>query len=418
MTQVLSLFDPLHMDSDHNEINAPSAAQPSLGSPRHNRPWRSPSKLLLLLTWVLGVVALRTTIPFSLLVINIALVKSYIEVYGIPVKTYKPAVLLWATLSLATFFARLGTSLGALSSSLPAIISLLGLSAISSEIVVITIWMAVQASQKVPESYARSFVFPTIWASVWAIVVHLTSLGSLVAWSPVMTTDNHRWILPIAGTAGVDLIVALWATFISQIITPVLPASGNDANVPLLDLDALPIERDSEDVRTGRSFTEPSAIPQRRKSLILFGILLTIMEIVPVFLRDTPLPISSHGTTQLTVGCALPSQIYSKPEETRFDDYLAVTKKMTAAHIVIWPEGAVRFENVDARDAALQRVREEVPGTYVGVSFEQETSGKKLNAFALVSPDGVVFQYEKRNLVPSTSFVIFAFRITGIHEAS
>ena len=76
---------------------------------------------------------------------------------------------------------------------------------------------------------------------------------------------------------------------------------------------------------------------------------------------------------------------------------------------MLWPEGAVHFESPDERDKAISKVRQMIKGPYVGISFvENAPSGwqghshtdKKRIGLVLVGPDGPVFEYYKRNLVP------------------
>jgi len=71
----------------------------------------------------------------------------------------------------------------------------------------------------------------------------------------------------------------------------------------------------------------------------------------------------------------------------------------------------VTFTSEASRDAAFAKVHDKVPGTYVGVSFEEfmpKNSGRvgmKRNGFALIAPVGVEgppvkIEYYKRHLVP------------------
>ena len=112
------------------------------------------------------------------------------------------------------------------------------------------------------------------------------------------------------------------------------------------------------------------------------------------------------------MGCVLPSTIYDKKRETDLAEFIETSKKMTNAHIIIWPEGAVRFDNVQQKNEAFEQVSNSMSGTYVGVSFSEFVldesggrAGKLRNGFALIAPlnksDSIPeFEYYKRHLVP------------------
>jgi len=85
---------------------------------------------------------------------------------------------------------------------------------------------------------------------------------------------------------------------------------------------------------------------------------------------------------------------------------------MTRAKVLLWPEGAVKFNSQSEKEEALYRVRQEVRGPYVGVSFEDFVpadghdgngrSGMRRNGISIVSNDSdtTLLSYYKRKLVP------------------
>jgi len=92
------------------------------------------------------------------------------------------------------------------------------------------------------------------------------------------------------------------------------------------------------------------------------------------------------------------------------DRFIAESQHHTGARILLWPEGAVRFETSVQREEAIKRVQEEIKGPLVGVTFTEPVphdagwkharEGKWRNGLVLVGPHGPVAEYYKRNLVP------------------
>jgi len=93
------------------------------------------------------------------------------------------------------------------------------------------------------------------------------------------------------------------------------------------------------------------------------------------------------------------------------DDFIKESEKIRSlARIILWPEGSVIFNNASERDQALELVREKLPGTHIGVSFEEtiddprDSTGKtwiRRTGIALVSHDSSEPPiYYKRHLVP------------------
>ena len=94
------------------------------------------------------------------------------------------------------------------------------------------------------------------------------------------------------------------------------------------------------------------------------------------------------------------------------------TKKMTSAKLVLWPEGAVKFDNEAHRNETLEKIAAQVfknrKGFHVGIGFEEDAPeswnkrASRRNGFALLVDNTTVLQYYKRHLVPST----LSFRLT------
>lgn len=88
-------------------------------------------------------------------------------------------------------------------------------------------------------------------------------------------------------------------------------------------------------------------------------------------------------------------------------DYIDETRKMTNAKLVLWPEGALKFDTEAERNTTFQTIVDDVlkphKGLHVGLGFEEHTAEPRgnRNGFALLVEDRIVLQYYKRRLVPS-----------------
>jgi apolipoprotein N-acyltransferase len=138
---------------------------------------------------------------------------------------------------------------------------------------------------------------------------------------------------------------------------------------------------------------------------------LVLLAIPSFFLNPLPAPPHDVSTTPLNVACVLPSSPRSGRISLTLDDYIEESKQLrNRAHIILWPENAVSFANPEDRNAALDRIRREVPGPYIGVTFHETVFDSTLNGpisqngIALVSSHNlshVPLVYIKQHLVPS-----------------
>jgi hypothetical protein len=213
--------------------------------------------------------------------------------------------------------------------------------------------------------------------------------------------ERYNWMLQWVGPAGYDWVVCAWAVVCSTAIGIWFMGSEGD------------------ELRGDVSENGTMPWPNSRNVLIA-SFCLAVLTIPSFILDDLPLPVIS---TPFSVGCILPAFQRYKHHDPTLDDFITESKKLTSsANILLWPEGAVQFRNESERDAALDRVRSEVTGSHVGVSFEElvsdpsDTSGHtplKRTGVALVSRSSseVHLLYYKRHLVPSKlqSFVSLMF---------
>jgi len=145
----------------------------------------------------------------------------------------------------------------------------------------------------------------------------------------------------------------------------------------------------------------------------ILALCLTFATIPSFLIPQLPLPVSDINiSTPLTVGCVLPPFQRYKRHVLTLDDFIHESEKIRSlARVILWPEGAVTFNSVSERDEGLKLVREKLPGTYIGVSFEEtiddpsDSTGKtplRRTGVAVVdqySPEPYLLYY-KRNLVP------------------
>ena len=85
------------------------------------------------------------------------------------------------------------------------------------------------------------------------------------------------------------------------------------------------------------------------------------------------------------------------------DTFIVESKRHNGARILLWPEGALRFETVTQREEAINKVKNEINGPLVGVAFtepvpasagwEHSRDGMWRNGLVLVGPDGPVAEY-------------------------
>jgi hypothetical protein len=222
----------------------------------------------------------------------------------------------------------------------------------------------------------------------------MSPVGRLSIWSAADNSDAYNWIVPIAGPASKDWIIGAWAVIMSQFIGAWY--MGRPDEDLLLDTGNQPWRQQFESFHFQVGF------------LALF---LSIATIPSFLIPKFPLPVSDiNVSTPLTVGCVLPSFQRYKHHVLTLDDYIEESKKIQSlARVILWPEGAVVFNNHSERDEGLHLVREKITGSYTGVSFEEtiddplDLTGKtslRRTGIAMVSKHSEPHIYYKRHLVP------------------
>ena len=321
-----------------------------------------------------------------------------------------------AGISLASTLSHLTPSIHALSSTASSIFSLWLISSLSSAVAFGAIVISDRVSLRVSNPSTKLTLFPTFWATVWQTVSHTSPVGHLVTWSPVAGIANYEWMRPFFGAWGINWLVGAWAMVIAEIVGAwfIGPEDEFEPQGPLIP--SIVSNGDSQP-------TPPTSSPGPHRTLLLTTVLLVLTS-PSLFSPATPLLPWSSSSTPLPVGCILPHPPSSGDGSTPLDRFIAESRHHNGARVLLWPEGALRFETVSQREEAINRVRNEVKGPLVGVTFtepvpasagwEHSREGKWRNGLVLVGPDGPVAEYYKRNLVPSTcsnTEIIFALTI-------
>ena len=238
----------------------------------------------------------------------------------------------------------------------------------------------------------------------------LTSIGRLLTWSPVTGLGPYTWVSSYLGPWGIDFIVAAWSTMLTEVIA--IPLSQRAFLIEDPE-DPTPAEHvtpytDNPDEPTPR---DHSAL--YHKSVV--ALLLLALAIPGSWTSTIPPPTYTTATTPFSLGCVLPRAHLPRktPHSPTLTEYIAETKKMTNAGLVLWPEGALKFDTEADRNATFKKIFDDVlknrKGFHIGLGFEENTpvswnkrAGRR-NGFALLTGNRTVLQYYKRNLVPSKS---------------
>jgi len=235
------------------------------------------------------------------------------------------------------------------------------------------------------------------------MISHTSPVGHLVTWTPVTGLAGYEWMRPLIGTWGINWLVGAYAIVIAEVVGVwfIGPVEEFEAHGPLIP----------SLVSTEPRPTKP-AISQGHQTLFL-GAALIALTAPSFFLPALPALPWSTSSTPLSIGCVLPHPSLPGDRSSPLDRFIAESKHLTGSRILLWPEGALRFETSVQREEALTRVQEEIKGPLVGVTFtepvphdagwEHAREGKWRNGLVLMGPDGPVAEYYKRNLVPSMS---------------
>jgi len=333
----------------------------------------------------------------------------------------------WAASTIGATVSRASAANNALQGpSVFSMVPLIGVSAAASFFSVVVFYLdALAIGKKRRYSWSRFIAFAIVWASVWEIISVLTSVGRLFTWSPVTGLGPYTWVSSYLGPWGIDFIVAAWSVTLAEVVA--IPLSQRAFLVEDPE-DPTPAERmtpytDNPDEPTPRDHST-----LYHKSVVT---LLLLALALPGSWAPTPLPTYTTTTTPFSLGCVLPQTHlpHKTPHSPTLEDYITETKKMTGAKLILWPEGALKFNTEAHRNETFKNITNQVlkqhQGLHVGFGFEENTPeswnkrASRRNGFALLSGDGTVLQYYKRNLVPSTLIfhsMVTRPKLTSVHQ--
>jgi hypothetical protein len=362
-----------------------------------------PIRVFTITAFLLSLISLQGTPSFLPLVLLLAAVHLYVRRIHAQNSFYYRFLVFWLAVALAGSLANLSAAMYALSTPVMPLFVLAGLSLFTTAISLFIFLVDVKLCGRIQAPWARMALFPLLWTTCWTGITSVNPFGRLLMWSPVQGFGSYEWLYRISGPSGIDWAVAACAVICSEVI-------GEWLMGPKVEIDGEEIRLIELDDDTPATFHHSES-----HHVFIFAGIMAALTLPSFALVGTPLPPSSANTTALTVGCILPSSIYDEHHNSALEDFIAASAQMTTAKILIWPESAVTFANAEERDVAFDKVRREVRGPAIGVSFEEfvpaepgRREGMKRNGFALLAPnntDGpaVALEYYKRHLVPGKS---------------
>ncbi|KAG8997968.1 hypothetical protein FRB94_007271 [Tulasnella sp. JGI-2019a] len=269
--------------------------------------------------------------------------------------------------------------------------------------------------------------FPTIWTTIWMVISQISPVGRLGLWTPLQGDASYAWMRPYVGLAGIDFVISAWAVLGAELFGRWIQCSGDDSvhgesngrngSNPYHDASLLGEEMgtsyDEEDGDQRAQQHRLTGSPSRPNPFATLFVLLVALTLPSFFTSPIPLPPHSDHTTPVSVSCVLPMHRSFESPLTVLDQYITETKRVAAlARIHVWPEGAVAFESVPVRKQAMKRIEETAHGqeVWIAASFSEpdptaasESDGRegvRRNGMALIGPNGEIFEYFKRMLVP------------------
>ncbi|KAI0830554.1 hypothetical protein BC628DRAFT_1408033 [Trametes gibbosa] len=373
-------------------------------------PISHPSRVYLSIGPVLALGALIPTPSLPPLILLLAVLRLQASTV-IPRRDWKAVTAQVALVSLATSAVHAAASLHALSTPSTSLLVLAVLSVITSSIAAGSLAVGYYTERAEQTQWARAALFPATWATTWAAVEHLSPIGQLATWSPVVNLGGYSWLRPVGGQVAINWVVAAWAVIIADVAGAWMMGPNSDGEVGAGDGGSL--------VNGGTLLDHPmpparSAVsPRTHRTLVMAGFLLALA--VPSYvISERPPPVSAADVTPLGVACAMP---YSQRNgeatgSPSLKDYVAESRTLQSqAKVILWPESAVHFNQPGERKDAFEKIRPQIAnGTYYGIGFEEVVHsdsadgvwkvGMRRNGLVLLGWEGVVYEYYKRHLVP------------------
>ncbi|KAJ2919268.1 hypothetical protein MD484_g1186, partial [Candolleomyces efflorescens] len=327
-------------------------------------------------------------------ILTLSALHTYARVLFPSVTAKRGASLLLGGITVGGAVPNVAASLEALSAGPQSFFLLFLLSAITSTIVIVGIYVEWALSRQIISPLGRILLLPAIWSTIWCTVPYLSPVGHLLTWSRGATLGGYGWLIPVLGTSGQDWIAAGWAVVLSEVFQTWYMG---------------PVEDDDSE----GSESQPAHSNAHAYTPALAAFLLLL--IIPSYFVGNVLPMPVGNVDEATtfgVGCINPTFQRYKHRQPNLKDFIDETKKyQNRAKFLLWPEGAVTFDSDAERDAAFETVRLNISGAYVGLSFEQyvpdpnDKFGRKSlkkTGIAVIGKDDKepYLTYYKRHLVP------------------
>ncbi|KAI0003773.1 hypothetical protein BJV74DRAFT_881587 [Russula compacta] len=342
-----------------------------------------PKRTFLSIATILAFFALSPTPSFIPLTILVATLLVYTRIV-LP-RPHAPRIICGASfaVSLASTLSHLMPSIHALSSTTSSIVSLWIISSLSSFVAFGIVMLSDRLSCNVNVSSTKITLFPTLWATIWQIISHTSPIGHLVTWSPVTGIASYEWMRPLFGPWGLNWVVGAWAVVIAEVVGAWFIGPGEEFEphgplIPSLVSNSEPPPR------------KLASLPRPRPVLLLSTVLL-ILTTPPFFSRTISTSPWSTSSTPLSVACILPHPLSADDGNSPLNRFIAESRQHSGARLLLWPEGALRFDTIAQREEAINRVRNEVKGPLVGITFTEPVPP---------SAEWSHSQFYKRNLVP------------------
>ncbi|KAH8102576.1 hypothetical protein BXZ70DRAFT_1063356 [Cristinia sonorae] len=379
-----------------------------------------PAKTFLIVCPIIAFLSLSSTPAFVPIVALVTSLRLWAWV-SIPRTDHKASQLAQVLLvALASSAAQLAPTLEALSTPTTSLIVLTILSTTTSSIAFIPFFLSYYVRRVVNTPWAHLTVFPALWASTWGFMSQVSPLGHLASWSPVLGLGLYDWTREVFGQWGIDWITAAWAVVVSELLGDWLVAVDQQeldeqTQDLLVDVDINTLAGTNPTATDATERTRSRTPLSRSNGLWTLTVLLVALAGYSYVIPSLPIPPEAADTTPFTVGCALPAThtIGKYVRTPKLQDYIYETTTIqNQAPIVLWPEGAVRFDSPEEKLEAFKRIQEPMgKGRYVGISFEDNIPpyledgiyhpAVRRNGFALLGYRGPpVMEYYKRHLVP------------------
>ncbi|KAH9846863.1 hypothetical protein C2E23DRAFT_890544 [Lenzites betulinus] len=377
-------------------------------------PISHPSRVYLTLGPILALGALTPTPSLPPLILLLAVLRLQTDTV-IPRSDWKGGVAQVASVSLATAVVHAAASLHSLSTPSTSLLVLGVLSLVTSSIAAGSLAVGYYTERASQTQWTRTALFPATWATTWAAVEHLSPIGQLATWSPVVNLGGYSWLRQVGGQVAINWVVAAWAVIIADVAGAWMMGPNPNGEVG----DGFEGENGGSLVDDGRIRdrpippTRPAVSPRTRRTLVMTGFLLALA--VPSYvISERPPPVSAPDVTPLGVACAMPypqrnGEATGPPS---LKDYVAESRTLQSqAKVILWPESAVHFNLPGERKEAFEKIRPQIAnGTYYGIGFEELVHpdsaddvwkvGMRRNGLVLLGWEGVVYEYYKRHLVP------------------